>query len=200
MDGAGQLRYHDEASAGLRARRREGAGALPEITPTFHDRFVELFDAHFQRLHRVLNRLAGEPELADDVVQEAFVRLYQRGSMPDAPAAWLVSVAMNLLRNERSTRSRRLRLLTPARGERVHGDQPPAPDERAVAAGARRRVRSALDRLPERERRMLLLRAEGYSYRDIAAALELNETSVGVLLARARRAFRDAYEDASDAS
>jgi len=36
---------------------------------------------------------------------------------------------------------------------------------------------------------MLLLRAEGYSYRDIAHALHVNETSVGVLLARARRAF-----------
>jgi RNA polymerase sigma factor (sigma-70 family) len=65
-------------------------------------------------------------------------------------------------------------------------------------------VRAAIDRLPERERRMLLLRAEGYSYRDIAAALDLNEASVGVLLARARRAFREAYggggEDAVDAS
>ncbi len=200
MDSSELLRYHDKASAGLRARRREGAGALPEITPTFHDRFVELFDAHFQRLYRYLNRLSGEPELAADVVQEAFVRLYQRGSMPDAPEAWLISVAMNLFRNEKSTRSRRLRLLTPARGERVHADPPPAPDAGAMAEGSRRRVRSALDRLPERERRMLLLRSEGYSYRDIAAALELNETSVGVLLARARRAFRDAYEDASDAS
>jgi RNA polymerase sigma-70 factor (ECF subfamily) len=200
VESSGLLRYHDEASAGLRARRREGAGALPEITPTFHDQFVELFDAHFQRLHRYMNRLSGEPELAADVVQEAFVRLYQRGSMPVAPEAWLISVSMNLFRNERSTRSRRLRLLTPARGERVHGDPPPAPDAGAVAEGSRRRVRSALDRLPERERRLLLLRAEGYSYRDIAAALELNETSVGVLVARARRAFRDAFEVASDAS
>jgi DNA-directed RNA polymerase specialized sigma24 family protein len=57
-------------------------------------------------------------------------------------------------------------------------------------------VRSVLDRMTERERHLLLLRAEGYSYRDIAAALQLNEASVGVLLARAKRAFRDSYEDA----
>ena len=42
--------------------------------------------------------------------------------------------------------------------------------------------------------RVLLLQAEGSRYRDIAAALGLNEASVGVLLARARIAFRRAYE------
>jgi len=55
-------------------------------------------------------------------------------------------------------------------------------------------------RRPERERRLLLLRSEGFSYRDIAAALELNEASVGTLLARARTAFREIYKEASDAS
>ena len=60
-------------------------------------------------------------------------------------------------------------------------------------------MRLALDQLPERERRMLLLRAEGYSYRDIAVALKLNEASVGVLLARAKREFRKTYEESSSA-
>ncbi len=171
----------------------------PPSAPTFHDQFVVLFDAHFPRLHRILNRLSGEPELALDVVQEAFVRLYQRGSLPDAPQSWLISVAMNLLRNERSKRSRHRRLTTPILSERVLGDPPPAPDEAASAADSRHRVRHALDRLSERERKLLLLRAEGYSYREIATALDLNEASVGVLLARARRAFRKTYEDAFDA-
>ncbi len=183
----------------VRAGQREEADPLPEATPSFHDRFVELFDTHFHRLHRVMNRLSGEPELAADVVQEAFVKLYCRGSLPEAPEAWLISVAMNLFRNEKSKRSRRLRLLTPSRVEQAYGNPPPDPEQVATADDSRRRVRAALDRLPERERRMLLLRAEGYSYRDIALALSLNEASVGVLLARARRAFRQAYEDASDA-
>jgi DNA-directed RNA polymerase specialized sigma24 family protein len=46
----------------------------------------------------------------------------------------------------------------------------------------------------------LLLRAEGYSYRDIAAALELNEASVGTLLARAKQSFLQYYEADADAS
>lgn len=171
----------------------------PEATLSFHDRFVGLFNAHFHRIYRYLDRLSGEPELAADVVQQAFVKLYGRGSLPDAPEAWLISVAMNLFRNEQAARSRRRRLLTPARGESAHSDPPPSPEQAAASEDSRRRVRSALDRLPERERRMLLLRAEGYSYRDIAAVLDLNEASVGVLLMRARSAFRTIYEEAFDA-
>ncbi len=173
-----------------------GAAALAETTSSFHDRFVDLFEAHFRRLYRYLNRLSGEPELAADVVQEAFVKLYQRGSLPDAPEAWLITVAMNLFRNVKSTRKRRLRLLTPARGEGVQADPPPSPDQAASDRDTRRRVRFALGRLPERERSLLLLQAEGYSYREIATALALNEASIGVLLARARRTFRKTYEDA----
>lgn len=168
-------------------------------TASFHDQFVALFERQFQKLYRYLDRLSGEPELAADVAQEAFIRLYRRGSLPDAPEAWLISVAMNLFRNVKSSRSRRRWLLTPARSEGVLGDPPPSPEQAAIAGEARGKVRAALDRLPERERRLLLLGAEGYSYRDIAAALELNEASIGTLLARARRAFRECYEDPSDA-
>lgn len=173
---------------------------MPEPTSAFRERFAELFSAHFQSIFRFLTRLSGDSDLAADIAQEAFVRLYRRGSEPDAPGAWLVSVAMNLLRNAASTRRRRLRLLTPARGEEVMADAPASPDRKVEADDARRRVRYALDRIPERERSLLLLQAEGFSYREIAAALHVNGASVGVLLARARKRFREAYEDSSDAS
>jgi RNA polymerase sigma-70 factor, ECF subfamily len=188
------------APAASWARCPESADALAEPTPSFEESFVRLFRAHHPRLYRYLQRLSGEPELAADLVQDAFVRLYRRGSLPDAPEAWLISVALNLLRNARSSGSRRHRLLTVARAEEAHSDPLPPPDESATAGDARRRVRSALERLPAREQRMLLLQAEGYSYRDIAAALALNEGSVGTLLARARRAFLAAYGSGSDAS
>lgn len=167
---------------------------------TFHDRVVELFRANHDRLFRFLDRQGGDPELAADVVQEAFVRLYGRGTLPEHPEAWLISVAMNLFRNACSQRSRRRRLLTVERGGRTTGDPPPPPEQAAVASEARERVRAALERLPERERQLLLLRAEGYGYREIARALELNEASVGTLLARAKQAFRDVYEEPAHAS
>jgi RNA polymerase sigma-70 factor (ECF subfamily) len=187
------------ASAASWAGCPESADALAEPTPSFEESFVRLFRAHHARLFRYLQRLSGEPELAADLVQDAFVRLYRRGSLPDAPEAWLISVAMNLLRNASSAGSRRKRLLTAARAEEVHSDPQPRPDDSATAHDTRRQVRSALGRLPAREQRMLLLQAEGYSYRDIAAALELNEASVGTLLARARRGFLAAYGSRSDA-
>jgi RNA polymerase sigma factor (sigma-70 family) len=166
---------------------------------SFHDHFVELFNAHFHRIFRYLDRLSGDPELAADLAQEAFLRLYRRGSAPDAPEPWLITVATNLFRNARSTRTRRLHLLAATRGEDLLADPPPSPAQAADAAESHRRVRAAIDGLPERERLMLLLRAEGYSYRDIAAALDLNEASVGTLLARAKRAFREIYEDVANA-
>ena len=166
----------------------------------FREQFVRLFDAHFLRLYRYLDRLSGDPDLAADLAQEAFVKLYRRGALPDAPTAWLITVATNAFRNARSTGARRHRLLTAARAEAVMADPPPVPGESGAGTAPSERVRAALACLPEREREMLLLRAEGYSYREIAAALELNEASVGSLLARAKRTFRETYEGRSDAS
>ena len=57
-----------------------------------------------------------------------------------------------------------------------------------------------MDRLSERDRGLLLLRAEGYSYRDLATALGLNEASVGTLLARAKREFLKEYGEDPNAS
>jgi RNA polymerase sigma-70 factor (ECF subfamily) len=158
-----------------------------------------LFQSHFHRLVRYLDRLSGDPELASDLAQETFVKLHRRGTLPDRPEAWLITVAMNLFRNASSTAARRRRLLTVARVEETLGDPMPAPDRLVEGTDERERVRAAIDQLGERERQLLLLRAEGYGYRELAAALDLHEASVGTLLARAKRAFREAYEGIADA-
>ena len=164
----------------------------------FRNAFSSLFDAQFPRLFRYLDRVSGDPELAQDVAQDAFLRLYRRGSMPDSPEAWLVSVAMNLFRNAATKHRRRRRLLSLSRAEGLQSDPAPTGEE-ATSPGRARRVRRALDSLSDRDRQLLLLHVEGYRYREIAAALDLNEPSVGTLLARARRAFRSAWEEASHA-
>jgi len=173
------------------------AAALPR---TFHEAFVDVFDAQFERLFRVFDRMSGDPELAADLVQEAFIRLYRRGALPDVPVSWLLTVAMNLFRNARTRRSRRLALLTRERAAAVHSDPLPGPDSLVEAEESRGRVRAVIDRLPERDRRLLLLSVEGFSYRDIAVATGVRESSVGVFIARARLAFRKAYEDAANGS
>jgi RNA polymerase sigma-70 factor (ECF subfamily) len=167
---------------------------------SFRDDFVELFNAHFQRLHRYLDRLSGDPELSADIAQETFMKLYERGVLPDTPGAWLVTVATNLLRNVQTTRARRTHLLKIVPDAQMFADRPVSPAYAADPRDVPRRVRAALDRMPERDRQMLLLRAEGYNYKEIAEALDLRESSVGTLLARAKRIFRDLYEEKSNAS
>jgi RNA polymerase sigma-70 factor (ECF subfamily) len=158
----------------------------------------ESHDAYYASIFRYLDRLSGDPDLAADIAQEAFVRLFRRGALPDRPDRWLVTVALNLFRNERSTAGRRARLT--ARHASDLGPAPgPSPVERLESLRLQAKVREALDRLPVRERELLLLRAEGYSYRDLAAVLELNEASVGTLLARANRAFEAAYGEVEHA-
>lgn len=164
----------------------------------FDEHFAAVFDAEYRRLFRYLDRLSGEPDLAADLVQEAFIRLHRRGAMPEHPGRWLVTVALNLFRNLRSMDTRRARLLSRA-GADLPGSSPGIAgriDEGQTAEA----VRAALLHLPQRDRELLLLKAEGYSYRDMAAALSLHEASVGTLLARAKRAFCEAYENGPDAS
>lgn len=159
-------------------------------------RFQEIYDAHYPSIFRYLDRLSGDRDLAADLVQEAFVRLYRRGSLPDRPDLWLVTVALNLFRDDLARRRRREHLQV-VRSEEMTPPDLPSPLEAAETGERRARVRRALDTLPERDRELLLLRAEGYAYRDLAEILGLHMASVGTFVARAKRAFRDAYEGES---
>jgi RNA polymerase sigma factor (sigma-70 family) len=171
------------------------SGRLSQRREEFRDRFVRLFDAHFHHILRFLDRMSGDPDLAADLAQETFIRLFRRGAVPDSPEAWLITVAMNLFRNASTRKARRKRLLAGRAGRIWHGDPPPSPERELEGDRTRHRVRAALDRLSERERSLLLLRAEGYSYRDLGRALGIKDASVGKLLSRARERFRETYGD-----
>ncbi|MBL8980323.1 MAG: sigma-70 family RNA polymerase sigma factor [Gemmatimonadetes bacterium] len=172
---------------------------MAEMTGPGDDPFERLFHAQFPRLQRYLDRLSGDGELARDLAQESFLRLYRRSGLPDRPEAWLITVATNLWRNARAARGRRRRLLGPARAPELVGDPSPSPAHATLAAEAGVRVRAALAQLPDRDRELLLLLAEGYRYREIAEATGIAEASIGTLLARAKRAFRAAYPEDPDA-
>lgn len=168
----------------------------PEVaTPSGFDReFRHAFGEEFESLFRYVDRWSGDAALAADVAQETFIRLYHRGRLPEDLRAWLVSVANNLLRDEHRRVARRERLLEKhSRAEAVEGSMP-LPDGGLLAEERRRAVRGALDELPTRERALLLLRHEGYSYRELGKALHIRESSVGTLLTRARERFRAAME------
>jgi RNA polymerase sigma factor (sigma-70 family) len=79
-------------------------------------------------------------------------------------------------------------------------DAEPSPEDDVLAAERRTLVRYALRTMEPRDRSLLILREEGYSYRELAQALALNESSVGTLLARAKSAFRAAYAASESAA
>ena len=170
-----------------------------KIPDAFEVAFARLFDERFVSLYRYLDRLSGDPDLAEDLAQEAFVRLHRRREIPNDARAWLAAVASNLFRDERRNARTRRSLLARQPAELTLGSPPLSPDA-AVERGERAtRVRSALDRLPLRDREMLLLRHEGYSYREIASALGIAETSVGTMLVRATTAFKAEFMEQSRA-
>ncbi len=169
------------------------------LEQSFDHAFAALFRERFGMLYRYLSRLSGDPALADDVAQESFVRLHARGSMPENPSAWLVSVANNIVRDERRTARRRRNLLavwmSPDQSPRA-----PDSDARVLAAERETTVRRALETLRPRDQRLLIMRHEGFSYREIAEALAIAPASVGTLLVRATAAFSKVYRELNDAS
>jgi RNA polymerase sigma-70 factor (ECF subfamily) len=167
------------------------------------DRFEAVFRARYGELYSLSYRLLGDHGEAEDVVQETFLKLDGEpvlGRPVEEVAAWLRRVCLNAAYNRmRGRRRATARLDRAGRMERV--------DEEADAGGPlldvlraeqQRAVRQALASLPQRQRACLLLRHAGYSYAEIAATLDLAVGSVGVLLARGERAFRDAYLDRDD--
>ncbi len=156
---------------------------------------TRLYDAQYPRLFQYLDRLSGDPELAADVAQEAFVRLFTRGAMPEQSGAWLVTVATNLLRDEARRTSRRRRLLEAAPDAVPLPASSTDPAAELLASERRDAVRRLLAELAPRDRQALLMRHAGYSYREIAAALSLAETGIGSVLLRAMKSFRKVYND-----
>ena len=161
------------------------------------------FEGQFQRLYpslfRYLHRLTGDADVAEDIAQEAFVRLLKQSLPEDEVRPWLFTVAMNLVRDHARKTERRQRLLTAAPQLVQPG---PLPDEGVERAERVARVRNALERLPLRDRQLLLMREEGFKYEEIAAVIGVAPASVGTLIARALKRFSDVYQsrEAGDVS
>jgi RNA polymerase sigma factor (sigma-70 family) len=126
---------------------------------------------------------------AEDALQTTFMhafRALQRGVVPENELAWLLSIARNVCLTRWNTNRRR--------GEREvardpHVLQEVAPGRESEGEGEELfRLQEALEAMPERERRAILLREwQGLSYREIAAELGLSQSAVETLIFRARR-------------
>lgn len=157
--------------------------------------FERVFRDCYGRVYATAYRLLGTRTEAEEVAQEAFLRLHRRPPLSrETPnlVGWLVTVTTNLAYNRiRQNKRRRAREDRSATTETavVHDRDPlPAAEEADL-------VRRVLAELPERQALILLLRHSGLTYAEVAAELDVAVSSVGTLLARAERAFRCVYEE-----
>ncbi len=154
--------------------------------------FEEVVDRCQRRIFTYACYLLGNPATAEDVTQDAFVRLWVHWASIDLERVegWLTRVTRNLcydrLRRSR-TADRHLALVPNAELEAV-GDPLPGPRDRAEASEFRLRFREALSELSEPAKSTLILREIlGLQYVEIAEALEIPLNSVRVYIHRGRR-------------
>lgn len=150
-----------------------------------------LYDAHARRVHRLVFRLCRDEEMARDLTQDTFIRVFDRLSTfrgDSAFATWVhriaVTVTLNGLRKER-------RLRRGADDLDVATDLPAPPD--SVDPDLRARLRSAIEALPPGGRASVVLHdIEGYTHAEIGRMLGIAEGTSKARLFDARNRLRKA--------
>ena len=147
------------------------------------------------RLLSLAGRMLGDSAEAEDVAQEAFLRIWKQASRWRPGEArfdtWLHRVALNLC-YDRLRRRRELAFADPP----DRADDGPAPDRGLQAADTGRRVGAALQSLPDRQREAIVLcHYQELGNIEAAAVMGVSVEALESLLGRGRRALRVALAD-----
>ncbi len=180
----------DATASGIALARQNDAALVDAVGQGSVAAFAVLVDRHGNALYRVAVRMLGDGHEAEDVVQDAFARLWQYAARWKPTGAglvgWLHRVTINLCFD----RKRRFRVITTADLPDIE-DETPRADRLIEADQARDEVADALDALPARYRAALVLcYFEGLSNAAAADLLNLNIKAMESLLFRARRQLR----------
>lgn len=148
--------------------------------------FRELYDRDFPRVASYCYQLVRDRNVAEDLAQEAFARLFARWVTVREPTAYVFHVATNLVRASWSARARDARVLPLLFG-------------RTSVEGVDLTVRDAVERLPDRYRELVLLHYYAdLTVPDVARAVRRPEGSVKRMLSEARGLLATALEDSRD--
>jgi RNA polymerase sigma factor (sigma-70 family) len=165
------------------------ADQVPAEVPAQPLTFEELFADQHERLYRALYLIVGNSHEAEELMQDAFVRVLERWDRIDNPAGYLYRSAFN------STRSRFRRLQLAAKRTLSPGE----PEDPFAAADLRDQVVRALRDLPERQRAALvLLDLLDVRSEDAAGVLRVRPATVRSLASHARAALRLSMEEDYD--
>ena len=155
-----------------------------------------LFDEHAPFLLRVVGRLTGSRDRAEDVVQRVFLIAHEkRATLTEREEirSWLYRVAVNVTRHDRRSLARRLRLAE-ALAENQDLPEPEQPQARVEAAEQSARVRACITKLPFEQREVFVLyELEELRGGEIASMLGIPENTVWSRLRLARGRFKRAW-------
>lgn len=169
----------------------ENAGAFPVNVNRADEHFETIFLENYERIYGVLYRLTGQRAEAEDLAMETFFRLWQRSPKhTDQLKGWLYRVAVRLGYN--SLRAAKRRDFYEQQAPLTQSSSP-NPAMEMERARDQLRVHGTLRKLARRDAELLVLHHTGFSYKEIAAALDVSPNSVGTLLARAEREFERVY-------
>jgi RNA polymerase sigma-70 factor (ECF subfamily) len=158
--------------------------------------FEQIFLEHYANIVGVLRRMVGDRTQAEDLATEAFLKLYQRLSVMDSGSnigGWLYRTATNLGIDALRAATRRNQYELAA--GRADAEKPREENALDLVLRMERqhRVRAVLAELKPAQAQLLLLRASGHSYKELADSLGVEPGSVGTLLIRAEGAFEERY-------
>ena len=166
------------------------------------DRFAELVTIHQRRAMRIAYQYLHDAADADEVVQDAFLKVFTHiGSYREAWPfeVWFTRILINGCLDRRKARLRRARWFAPADPASLVEDSRPAfggtaaidPESRLLARERRARLAAAINRLDGRQRTIFMLTHYGdCTPREVSAMMGLKESTVRVHLFRAARKLR----------
>jgi RNA polymerase sigma-70 factor (ECF subfamily) len=197
-----------QSSAQRHAARDPDVRLMLEVRDGSAAAFEELMRRYQARLVMILEHLVGNHDLAEDLTQDVFLRVYRsrKRYLPGAKfSTWLFTIANNVASNALRSRSRRREVTLHGNDSSAAGISPleviiqassgQIPARQLDKAEARDIVRLALGALNERQRLAVLLnKFEGMSYADIAETMQLSPQAIKSLLSRARINLREVLE------
>ena len=157
--------------------------------------FEEAFALHHRTVFRAARSVVQDAALAEDITQETFLRLYRnQDSITDLEMLrpWLIRVAINVAKNTVRGQFRANTRNDNYVKETGTSETASIETDYEEQAGVTEIYR-ALNKIKEPLRSCLILKQQGLSYKEIAASLELNESSIGTFVARARQEFTRFY-------
>ncbi len=159
--------------------------------------FSHLVEAYQRPVYNLAYRMLGNPQEAEDAAQETFLRAYARLGQYDPKrkfSTWILSIAnhhaIDRLRKRRATF---VSIDDNPVLQNLEGDAP-RPENEALAMERSREMQALLIKLDPQYRTPLILRYwEGYSYDEIAQAMDISTSAVKSRLFRARKQMADLY-------